>query len=118
MKAKFDGDLVSNVNFHDENFYRDFSDSKGENYENIKRILINLAVNHTVVAEQREIKDREINAPFNYNEVAIGTENTNANMNQTYNASSPDELALVNAAKFFGFRYLGRDEENNVEIHF
>ena len=34
MKAKREGDLVSNVNFHDENFYRDFGDDKGENYEN------------------------------------------------------------------------------------
>ena len=117
MKAKREGDLVSNVNFHDENFYRDFGDDKGENYENIKRLLLNLAVNHTVVAEQREIKDQQIDAPFNYKECGIGTDN-GANMNQTYNASSPDELALVNAAKFFGFTYLGRDAGNNVEIHF
>ena len=31
-----------------------------------------------------------------------------------YNASSPDELALVNAAKFFGYRFVRRDEENNL----
>ena len=35
----------------------------------------------------------------------------------TYNASSPDELALVNAAKYFGFAFIGRDEDNNVVIH-
>ena len=117
MKSKFDGELVSNVNFHDDNFYRDFSEG-GENYENIKKMLINLAVNHTVVAEQREIKQREeVDTPFNYNEIGTGSEAT-TNMNQTYNASSPDELALVNAAKFFGFTYMGRDEVNNVEIHF
>lgn len=29
-----------------------------------------------------------------------------------YNASSPDELALVNAAKFFGAEFVKRDEEN------
>jgi magnesium-transporting ATPase (P-type) len=36
-----------------------------------------------------------------------------------YNASSPDELALVNAAKYFGYQFLGRDDENNLllEIH-
>ena len=33
-----------------------------------------------------------------------------------YNASSPDELALVNAAKYFGYEFKGRDEENNIEI--
>lgn len=33
-----------------------------------------------------------------------------------YNASSPDELALVNAAKYFGYSFKGRDEENNVLV--
>jgi magnesium-transporting ATPase (P-type) len=33
-----------------------------------------------------------------------------------YNASSPDELALVNAAKFFGAVFKKRDEENNMII--
>ena len=35
----------------------------------------------------------------------------------TYNASSPDELALVNAAKYFGYEFKGRDEDNNVIIN-
>ena len=34
----------------------------------------------------------------------------------SYNASSPDELALVNAAKFFGYNFKGRDEENNIIV--
>lgn len=33
-----------------------------------------------------------------------------------FNASSPDELALVNAAKFFGASFIKRDEENNMII--
>jgi len=33
-----------------------------------------------------------------------------------YNASSPDELALVNAAKFFGVQFLGRDEEGQMVV--
>ena len=33
-----------------------------------------------------------------------------------YNASSPDELALVNAARFFGVKFFDRDEDNNVVI--
>jgi len=35
----------------------------------------------------------------------------------TYNASSPDELALVNAAKQFGYIYKARDENDNIIIH-
>lgn len=33
-----------------------------------------------------------------------------------YNASSPDELALVNAAKYFGYVFKGRDDDNNIEV--
>jgi hypothetical protein len=35
-----------------------------------------------------------------------------------YNASSPDELALVNAARFFGVKYVERDEDNNLYVDF
>ena len=35
-----------------------------------------------------------------------------------YNASSPDELALVNAAKFFGAVFQKRDEDNNMIINY
>jgi phospholipid-transporting ATPase len=50
-----------------------------------------LATCHTVVAEEEDHKIE-------------------------YKASSPDELALVNAAKYFGVHFLGRDKENNMEI--
>lgn len=35
----------------------------------------------------------------------------------TYNASSPDELALTNAARHFGVTFSDRDEDNNMVIH-
>ena len=35
---------------------------------------------------------------------------------KTYNSSSPDELALVNAAKQFGFEFKERDAEDNIII--
>ena len=35
-----------------------------------------------------------------------------------YNASSPDELALVNAARYFGVKFVDRDEDNNMFIDF
>jgi len=35
-----------------------------------------------------------------------------------YNASSPDELALVNAARYFGFFFKGWDFDNNIEIEY
>mmetsp|Transcript_16189 Transcript_16189/g.13761 ORF Transcript_16189/g.13761 Transcript_16189/m.13761 type:complete len:116 (-) Transcript_16189:2234-2581(-) len=35
-----------------------------------------------------------------------------------YNASSPDELALLNFARFCGITYLGLDENNQFELNF
>ena len=34
----------------------------------------------------------------------------------TYNSSSPDELALVNAAKQFGYEFIKRDGDNKISI--
>lgn len=33
-----------------------------------------------------------------------------------YNASSPDELAITNAARYFGYKFLDRDEYNNLLV--
>lgn len=35
----------------------------------------------------------------------------------TYNAASPDELALVNAAKQFGYEFKGTDDDANLLIY-
>lgn len=34
-----------------------------------------------------------------------------------YNASSPDELALTNAARHFGITFKDRDEDMNIVVH-
>jgi magnesium-transporting ATPase (P-type) len=53
---------------------------------------LNLALNHSVLTEKT----------------------TDGDLN--YNASSPDELALVNGARFLGATFECRDEENNINI--
>lgn len=35
-----------------------------------------------------------------------------------YNASSPDELALINFAKFCGFEYKGMDDNGNMIVKY
>lgn len=35
---------------------------------------------------------------------------------KTYNAASPDELALVNAAKQFGWEFKGIDKDDNMIV--
>ena len=84
-------ELVSNVNFHDDQFYQHWANKKSENFEYIEKVLLNLALCHTIIIEN---KDGKLN----------------------YNASSPDELALVNAARFFGIKYVDRDEDNNLYV--
>lgn len=54
-------------------------------------MLTNLAVNHTVQVESKYLDKGNI----------------------VYNASSPDELALVNGARFLGITYVGRDPTDN-----
>lgn len=84
---------ISNVNFDDPQFYKHLRDKRSENFEYIEKVLLNLALCHTIIIEKKNGK-------------------TN------YNASSPDELALVNAAKFFGVKFEDRDEENRMFIDF
>jgi phospholipid-transporting ATPase len=82
---------VTNFNFTDDSFVDHLSNSKHENHKQIKQMLLHLALCHTVVVDYKEGK-------------------------QFYNASSPDELALVNAAKYFSYSFQGRDDDNNIEL--
>ena len=66
-------------------------DKNHENYENLERFIRVMGLCHTVIVDEKE-------------------------GNIKYNASSPDELALVNAARYFGFMFKGRDENNNMLI--
>jgi phospholipid-transporting ATPase len=82
---------VTNFNFEDDIFFSHLRDKNHSNYQNIIKYLTHLAICHTVVAEVKDGKT-------------------------VYNASSPDELALINAAKYFGFFFKGRDDDNNIEL--
>lgn len=74
------------------------NDKNHPNYEKINVFLRHLALCHTVVAESKAMTDGENNKIY-------------------YNSSSPDELALVNAAKYFGYFFKGRDDDNNIEVN-
>jgi len=55
-------------------------------------LLLALAICHTIIIEYKDNK-------------------------LIYNASSPDELSLVNAARFLGAKFIDRDDENNLVIN-
>lgn len=82
---------IENVNFEDPVFDEHYNDKGSVNYNAIEKILLHLALCHTIILDERTGK---------------------------YNASSPDELALVNAAKFFGMEFRKRDEDNNLIINY
>lgn len=83
---------VTNFNFEDDTFFRHMNDKSHPNHNMIRDFLTHLAVCHTVVAEVKPDGKTQ------------------------YNASSPDELALVNAGKYFGYFFKGRDDDNNIEV--
>ena len=85
---------VTNVNFSDPNFDAEINDPIHPNHANLKRFLEALGLCHTVVADEK--KDKEDNQFV------------------AYNASSPDELALVNGARHLGFYFRERDQDNNL----
>ena len=85
---------VTNVNFEDDAYYEHVNTRKHENSVNLKRFFAALGLCHTIVADKK--KDKE-GTPF-----------------IQYNASSPDELALVNGARHLGFYFKERDADNNL----
>ena len=83
---------VTNVNFEDQKYHDHVNDRSHENCENLKRFHEALGLCHTVITDHKKTKEGE--------EYIV------------YNASSPDELALVNGARHLGFFFRERDEDN------
>jgi len=88
-------------------------------------MLVNLALNHEVLVERpaspasvlERVQLEETALLLNPSAVSSGVTQVRVSdfgsSHLKYNASSPDELALVNGARFLGVTYLGRDSSNN-----
>ena len=76
---------VTNVDFKDEHFFKELTSYSFNPSHLLYQMLLGLSLCHTVVIEKKLD-------------------------NVHYNASSPDELALINFAKYCGFEYIGTDE--------
>lgn len=85
---------VTNVDFLDSNFFRILSDEDSNGFQGIKESLLAIALCHTILVEKDE------------------------NGEIVYNASSPDELALVNWARFCGCEFQGVDGDNRALVKF
>ena len=85
-----------NFTFSDEAIITDFRDGK----QGINRFLKILALNHTVMPEFEEIDLMKENAKSRSQESTM-----------KYQAQSPDEAALVTAARCFGYVFTGRTSD-------
>lgn len=83
---------ITNVNFDDDDFWKAWNDKTSDNHETLETFIVILAVCHTLIVEKKD-------------GVTV------------YNANSPDELALTNAARYFGYVFDDRDEDGNIVIH-
>lgn len=93
---------VAHVNFHDTSFWNDW---KTDDDGNITNMVLSLAICHTAVSEPTkdgETRKSEVDSPIT---------------DLIYQASSPDELAVVNAAKYFGYVFLERKDDNLIEVY-
>lgn len=84
---------VTNVDFEDKKFWEHWNDENSANYKKLEEFIIILAVCQSIIIEKK--KDGTI----------------------LYNANSPDELALTNAARHFGYGYIDRDANGNIVVH-
>lgn len=84
---------VTNVDFHDPSLFEHWNNSSHPNSENINNFIFNLALCHSIIVEKKDYEN-------------------------VYNASSPDELALVNAAKYLGVDFAERTDDNYIIIKY
>jgi len=87
---------VTNVNFEDDRFWEQVKDKNHAQYDHLQRFIECLGICHTVISEDKVIKGSPC---------------------KVYNASSPDELALVNGMRHFGFEFSERDVDDNIVIN-
>ncbi|KRW99867.1 P-type ATPase, cytoplasmic domain N [Pseudocohnilembus persalinus] len=86
--------VVTNVDFRDSLLLNILNDPNHEKFKKSQNMLLALAICHTVVLT----KDNE--------------------NNNLYSATSPDELALVNFAKFCGYEFLGINRDDIILIKY
>jgi len=84
---------VENVDFKDRKFFDILNQKNHPDHKAAHNYLKFLAICHTVIVQKEGSKN-------------------------VYNASSPDEFALINYAKYMGYEFLGIDEENNMTVKF
>jgi len=88
---------VTNVNFEDEKMWEHWNDTNHSQHHHLYKFIECLGICHTILTEEKETKGKKC---------------------LVYNASSPDELALVNGMRYFGFEFMDRDIDDNMVVSY
>ena len=85
--------IITNFNFHCQEFKKDFVNNmnqEDDQYQKINLFLLCLSLCHSVITDQNSLPSI------------------------SYKSSSPDEAAMVNCARYFGIIFEGRDVYDNI----
>ena len=83
---------MTNFNFKSLEFERDFKSKESSNFSTINLFFLTLSICHSVITDQNSLPKI------------------------IYKSSSPDETAMVNCARYFGYIFSGRDIFNNLYL--
>ncbi|EAS06174.1 phospholipid-translocating P-type ATPase, flippase family protein (macronuclear) [Tetrahymena thermophila SB210] len=117
---------IPNVNFHDPAFYSIIEDPSEDQYDQINFALLHLSLCHSVIISEKEqdTQDAKRLSQMISDTIQKRTSNQDSQIQQDtpqkeyeYQAASPDDLALVNFAKYSGFEYMGSDAQDVITIN-
>ena len=103
---------MSNFNFYDAEFDQHLRDPSHPNHQNIVNFLTHLALCHTIVIQKK--KAPAVQAP--QDGAQQESDKSSDHSRESYSAQSPDELALVNAARQFGIKFRSRPTARQIMI--
>ena len=106
---------ISHFNFFDAHFEAHLRDPSHPNHHNIVNFLTHLALCHTIVIQRKAGGGGARNNATEI-EQAEDSERSQSEFREVYSAQSPDELALVNAARHFGVKFASRPTKASILI--
>ena len=86
---------MSNFNLHDDKFENILKNPSHEDKNYIYHYMIGLAICHSIIVEKDESNEGKLN----------------------YLSSSPDEMALINCARYFKYIFKGKDIDNKITLN-
>lgn len=117
---------ITNVNFKDKNYVSHLTDPLHENSENMKLFLLNLMLCHSANTNYSSIKTQNIDglskASQHINDKERKSYSSEFSLNSEQmkelkiQASSPDEIALINFAKYSSYDFIFKNDNNDLFV--